>query len=853
MAEPMSKAQRILGSAPLAIDNSRQFNKSSGPVIKVTESAELDSGATRWSHRQGQANRPRSDDGWGNESAIIPHGLNDGSIEGSGDANSYASDASRMRESTSSIDSWYDKNKMPLVLSQQTSASAMAKGLPNKAHRLLDINNSNPPPVNRSTKMPPKLDFSSLRGSKRTTKGPQAGLSPGLPPNDLTRSTSLAVPVGPDSPRLRRKLQKRSTAEDLAFGYEPSDQSLQSQSSERPAASAMMTHRTMHSHHDELPDLYQHYEQTSFRDVTAAEQATDEQVQQVLLSKPGNNSAFDHSTTHPVLCHELDATETTSHGRQDSQNTVIYRPDGREAGATSRGSRGSRGTRVSKRSIVAARVQAPPDFQDRSVLILSSDSEEEIAEPLFTKSKLHPAKYLPTNIGVQHELEQPLMDTDFSSISRSTLSTQSRSSKSTKSVESTGSSIRHLSTSKSTNMILPCYANTTPPSLVSDTNEIFQQNILTDSLESTSSKLAIGTNMARSNLSSFKARPTRAVTFLPAQGPSDYYTTDESEEEPTLGVVSKRHHELGALLHTDAAIRPADSLTPPLSPRSVEFEKQPNHSSTNGSSGQNRYMAVTHQEEMLLAALRQKRMMMRKNVEPTTTKADFTKSPASDHQYNDSVAAVTDTSFDFNFPTPPRSGRPDSSVPNAQQVDVLPPGSSCSSDEDTFSDLFPAPSSALPRTVMSFRASENFADYDRESYIDIEDEYDEQSPNVDDANLFLGESEWAPKYQTAKSSPAPGRELLSPVWTTDHSGPRISSRPQQQARDSVRSGTHRATRKSASATLNSGIPRPDSPVSSEVFLPKPSSKTRANRKTPRLSAVGLGRTVSSGVTYSIFP
>lgn len=94
--------------------------------------------------------RPTQSDGrreWEQESDIIPPILRRPSGDSLAKEVGSVSDASslrRKRMSSASILSYYDKSKMPLSISQQTSSSAMAKGLPSKANVLLDLGNTSP-------------------------------------------------------------------------------------------------------------------------------------------------------------------------------------------------------------------------------------------------------------------------------------------------------------------------------------------------------------------------------------------------------------------------------------------------------------------------------------------------------------------------------------------------------------------------------------------------------------------------------------------------------------------------------------------------------------------------------------
>src|SRR5699024_8479088 len=127
-------AHKLLGTT-LNVDTSTQWDaaSNSGISIAVSESTA--------SHHPSER-RARADTGakarsqWGDESDTIPShvqvppvpsGYN--TMHDNQHEHSDAPDL-RKRQSNSTIMSYYDKSRVPLSISQQTSASAMAKGLP---------------------------------------------------------------------------------------------------------------------------------------------------------------------------------------------------------------------------------------------------------------------------------------------------------------------------------------------------------------------------------------------------------------------------------------------------------------------------------------------------------------------------------------------------------------------------------------------------------------------------------------------------------------------------------------------------------------------------------------------------
>ncbi|KAG7114551.1 hypothetical protein HYQ44_008227 [Verticillium longisporum] len=149
---PMSKAQKILGTAELNIDAPQWDDMSnSGISISISESTATTSYYTNdralqtVGEEEEYVGKGRSNARWELESETVPaylrSGRNSRLPDGDGTIRDLMSETSslRRRQSNSTLRSWYDKAKMPLSISQQTSASAMAKGLPSKASALLDV------------------------------------------------------------------------------------------------------------------------------------------------------------------------------------------------------------------------------------------------------------------------------------------------------------------------------------------------------------------------------------------------------------------------------------------------------------------------------------------------------------------------------------------------------------------------------------------------------------------------------------------------------------------------------------------------------------------------------------------
>ncbi|KAH6843383.1 hypothetical protein B0I37DRAFT_393614 [Chaetomium sp. MPI-CAGE-AT-0009] len=170
-----TKAQKILGTAELSLDSRPTqawgTQSNSGISIAVTETTNGEVG-DGMAHDEWARSNTLRDRRWEQESEIIPAALGGqpsmlcGSMvpDGATDASSL-----RRRQSNSTITSYYDKSQLPLSISQQTSNSAMAKGLPPKALALLDMEGdyNEPTQTRMARKKPSRLDLSAfLRGHR---------------------------------------------------------------------------------------------------------------------------------------------------------------------------------------------------------------------------------------------------------------------------------------------------------------------------------------------------------------------------------------------------------------------------------------------------------------------------------------------------------------------------------------------------------------------------------------------------------------------------------------------------------------------------------------------------------------
>ncbi|KAI1356080.1 hypothetical protein F5Y01DRAFT_268469 [Xylaria sp. FL0043] len=626
---PLSKAQRILGadginigSSRLAVDPGRSWETGSTGGISISIS---ESSASQATHDAGLELEDRRKKLWEEESAIIPrqirsaHGSSQRGMAGrrppftggNESRENITNVSSRGRRlSSSTIDTHYDPSKMPLSISQQTSNSAMAKGLPTKVNELLDMDGSLAGPLAVKKKKPAKLDLSRLRpkGHKdRNRNAPNAeailgnnyamrspsfmAQTPGSPPM-LSGST-----VG-DRQRTPRKLMKQQTMR------------------QSPRSKGVTEATGLHQ-------LYNHYEQMSFQD----EEPSEEEVERGHLTayskrssaNPRPASTFTHSLIAPIPISPPPVPATNwNHSRNDSHDSQITASVAESSGGlqvhSSRkdytGSISSRHTRTSKAS-PSNRSLVESDRLQNSVLSLSDSSDDEAPGPT------PPAPTYRENVAQDTVPELPnpskaqqnsnhhgtagprrftpsLNQVDEHLVVKSAPRTQTSRSPSSHTLRSSQSSMSTL----------------TPAHLLS--------NSAPDPRFSSRSTDTVDT-LGSSQQTGYGVQEARTVSFVPLASTVEAASKVSSDGAHHLDKVLLRQNS-SATSRTGIS-HSSDQLTPPLSPNSVEFyvpsrESLQKQAMANGSSEAHnaRLMAVTRQEEMLLAALRQKRAKMRETV-----------------------------------------------------------------------------------------------------------------------------------------------------------------------------------------------------------------------------------------------
>jgi hypothetical protein len=514
--------------------------------------------------------------------------------------NDYKTDASSLRRrqsNASTIYSHYDRSKVPLSISQQTSNSAMAKGLPSKANSLLDMDGTLAGPAHRKKK-PSRLDLSMLK--PRSRKDTNLQVDPVLCNSYVTRSPSFMSQIS--SPRVTPGKLRKS-----------------------PSAASTSTYKSPAGMQDSmtLSQLYDHYERMSFR----SEPSPIEEISDY----PHFDSVPEEPTPPLTTCSTLSLVTPLSnpvirepnhrlgHLRKDSvgsRNTVTSSSSRSLATshhvspardyASSISSRNTSNTRISKISKISRTLDS--DLQTNSVLSLSdSDSDD------GTFSDSAPKSSMSSHTNISHEDISVLGDRNVN-LPRPPIIHERTSSRQKHQNFAPLNDYLAVPSSAGKGHSARQPSNSTLRSFVSSTSTATAtRNAAHES--GRASRLSASTSEtlgSQNSLSSHKkpevvgrgAQEATLVTLKPLASTAEAL---DSLRELTAQATAKHRRTLSS-----------DQLTPPLSPSSIaSYDSSPGKASAKDEpvdAHNARLMAVTKQEEMLLAALRQKRAMMRENM-----------------------------------------------------------------------------------------------------------------------------------------------------------------------------------------------------------------------------------------------
>ncbi|KAI0835076.1 hypothetical protein F5Y06DRAFT_143637 [Hypoxylon sp. FL0890] len=644
ISNPLSKAEKILGTGGMDLgsptgtkDPGRSWETSStgGISISISESSASQSGAVDADEdRFAETTYGRAL--WEEESEALPRRLRSAHgpfaknlrtkksavTLGARSREAMTDDTNSPRPQTSStVYSHYESNKVPLSISQQTSNSAMAKGLPSKASTLLDMDNAycgNGP----QKRKPSKLDFSKLRLRSRRDKNLDAHeVGPVLGNNYVMRSPSVMshmshTVVLPTSPSGDEKTPKPDMK---MYSQPPSVASTRSGRLKGTTDSS-----TLHQ-------LYDHYEQMSFRHGTdlKEEDEEDEEIwemshsnQSRLPPRTYESAASDVSREDMVtpLPNSMtrDPNARWNHSRNTSQaskvtatrsatpSTLQIRPPSRNDYPASISSRHTRTSKATP-SIMST---LDSDRQQQSVLSLSdSDSDEDGTTYSRPGSSLpsHDNSSFRDDLSVSSSQRQP-------STSRLSISSHSTNPK--------GASYAQLNDFLTIPYASPKTKGSRSPSTNSSLSTATRVSLPShqDARASVSTNGTTGSVLSPtySNQTSYTVQEARAIAFTPLASTAEAASSvsvDRLSNNLNRTISQQTRQRVSQNSHT------SDQPTPPLSPASVELYKKSPESTRKESTASaasephnGRLMAVTRQEEMLLAALRKKRAKMRENI-----------------------------------------------------------------------------------------------------------------------------------------------------------------------------------------------------------------------------------------------
>ncbi|EHK48277.1 hypothetical protein TRIATDRAFT_281944 [Trichoderma atroviride IMI 206040] len=791
---PMSKAHKILGSTPLSIDAS-SIHSTPQPTINVAssvyENSTLDD--LDFDLSSGQTRMARTDADLRKERGPSPSNLRLSALADSVGFGAMALPGTlKKAQSSSTIKSWHDKSKHSRSISRQASIPIMNNGLSAKTHHFQDTDNNNESAKLR--KKPPKLEFSSVGPTPRLSKKESDTSNPNLS-NGSAKTPTLSSPFSTPSHRqsdLRGMFKRRTKDSFRSFAAEQS-----------PPGTGEARRMTTQLSDNGLSTLYDHYEQMTFRhglddddDFTnntahktdPADGRTEGEWREV---PPRQNLDW----LHKPISESHDA-------KAVAQSDYSSSPGDGARSVSSRHTRTSRASRITDGGMVEA------DFQEKSVLLLSSDSEEDDDGRSSTRLDHiplpHPTRPLP-EIPNKSRPRQP-------SGRESGMATNKKTSFAPANtyIAIPGTERKQRHSPSPSRLSLPYRDGARAPSPK-------------PSLGSTNST---GSGMTSQN--GYGAEDSPPVTVLPARRPSQA----EMDRQKALALLTSGP---GSSLRRESLATSSDQPdepTPPLSPSSANFYLRSARSSIDDSGSQGRVMTLTRQEEMLISALRKKTQAMREKSQlGPSNRPPLDGRQGRRHVSSPSQVMVTDSMLDFDFPAPPSHSSKHRQSGASSLMSASIPEHPYSEDEQyrAPSRLTTDTSSERASFVSSTRGPEEYPEqHDIRVYLDQGKQHNGQWNQVGGDGQALEDSTSSSGYH-AMSWDHPEDKRTSRFKNK-------ATRQQPQAESVISSP--KLTRLSEDGSED--VPRPDSPISNETFS-QPRPPRRAAMNTARLSAVGFVR------------
>lgn len=459
-------------------------------------------------------------------------------------------------------------------------------------------------------------------------------------PSLMSTSPALSPPDSESKPgRLRRKLTKES----LKGHY--SGPRWSSFSSEPAHADVKTTLRQRATDTGNLNQLYEHYEQTSFRDTadrteqTAAPANHSDDVgaypNSTVAERKGSHQstsmpfpaairlprhhvapAFGSVAWRPAYSPDEGCGPIAENPRVSASSSNLASPAGDyTASVSSRHTRTSRASKTTEGS-------AGFDYNANSILSLSSDSEDDGADLhriATSKSSVGSRDSVPNHIDLRRKASTSSVSVEPP---RAQLKSRFRTS-----MGSTapflaipedeglkGGSQPKINPRSSSLCSNP--ANSPRPSISTVASSVQSQSRLSQVSISTSE--SISTHFSRPRSSAAGASPEQAPEI-------NHIAMQSRTVTPTPRHHQRMHEQHQSSSLTRLSSTPRHRSIPPMSPSSMDFVIRGQHDSTpdhdgpiltlssEDPSGEERFIAVTPQEEMLLSAMRAKRAMMREN------------------------------------------------------------------------------------------------------------------------------------------------------------------------------------------------------------------------------------------------
>lgn len=472
----------------------------------------------------------------------------------------------RNEDSSSTLKSYYDRQKSPLAISQQTSASsardmALRKGMPPVIPRspLMQVEtfvdefdrqfsknikdfeeNESQVEDMKDKKKPAKLDLSRLfaRSSSRPGDSPDLGRSP----------SSSHSNKEPERWNLRRVLSRES---------------MRSSKSARPVESPDLLIEKKQSQIS-MNQLYDHYEQMPFRSPYMMDQIPESRVPSETGQPAKQNGNISHRVTREA--------QSPSSGKEGFSWKNVQKNAEPPWESTSATSHSSNHTKTSKHTNHSALSQS--DLKKQSVLSLSSDSGDDSGEDLMRTPPPPPKKKMQNNKALRV----------LNGGSADSVTTRDSMSSMDRPVEVPKKSVRKDSHRRERD---PARRREGEGRVKKERKGAMKETpfLTIPEISASSARISGPWPSPASESPSFTTSPPN---FSKPRRPS-LRTPGSSLRSPSIG-----------------SGRSSQQPTPPISPTSIEFRQYSDRSS--------RFMAVSREEEALLEALRQKRARMKEKI-----------------------------------------------------------------------------------------------------------------------------------------------------------------------------------------------------------------------------------------------